>query len=168
MKITPDTVLMQMAINEAKRGRSAGDYAIGALVVKDETIIVCDSNHAKIDQDSTQHAEMVVIREASKKLGSRFLQGCILYTTHEPCPMCASAAIWARMEGIVFGATLQDMINFRESNGTREWTWRTINITAAQVLEKGNPQLILVEGFMREECQKLFHSNSSAARDASI
>lgn len=159
MSIVPEASLMQITINEAKRARAAGDYAIGALVVKDGAVIAQGSNRAKIDQDSTQHAEMVVIREASKKLGSRFLQGCILYTTHEPCPMCTSAAIWARMEGIVFGATLQDMIGFRVVEGTREWTWRTIDMTAVEVLGKGDPKLGLVEGFMREECRALFHAH---------
>lgn len=150
---------MQAAIEEAINARNAGDYSIGAVIVKNDEIIVRGTNRARIDRDSTQHAEVVVIKEASKLAGSRFLPGCVLYTTHEPCPMCASAAIWARMDGIVFGSTLQDMIDYCGRNGNREWTWRTINITAAEIIAKGEPKLELIEGFMRSECKKLFHSS---------
>lgn len=115
-------------------------------------------NKIILDKDPTQHAEIVAIRKAANVLGERFLEDCTLYTTHEPCPMCTSAAIWARMKGIVSGATLHDMINYRKKNGTRERTWRTIDIPASEVLEKGDPKLFLIEEFMREECNKLFHS----------
>ena len=156
--IKPQEKFMRAAIIRAAHAKAKGDYSIGAAIVKDGEIIISGSNRAKIDQDSTQHAEMVLIRQASKLFGSRFLQSCVLYSTHEPCPMCAAAAVWARMDGIVFGSTLQDMIDYRLKNGTREWTWRTIDISASEVLAKGEPKLDVVEGFMRGECLKLFHT----------
>lgn len=148
---------MQAAIDEACSAQQKGDYGIGAVVVKDNKIIVRAVNRSKLDGDATQHAEMVAIREASKKLKSRYLIGCVLYATHEPCPMCASAAVWAKMDGIVSGAKMEDMAQYRMKNGNEMWKWRTINISVSEVLEKGDPKLELVEGFMRKECQKLFH-----------
>jgi tRNA(Arg) A34 adenosine deaminase TadA len=149
---------MEAAIEESIKARESGDYGVGAVIVRDGKIIAAEGNRAILDKDSTQHAEVAAIRRASKLLDSRFLEGCVLYTTHEPCPMCASAAIWARMEGIVFGATIEDMADYRLKHATRERTWRTIDIKASEVIGKGDPKPFLIEGFMRDECKKLFHS----------
>jgi len=149
---------MKAAIEEAIKSKETGDYAVGVVIVKNDEILVRAGNRVKIDQDSTHHAEIVAIREASKILGTRYLEDCILYTTHEPCPMCASAAVWARMGGIVFGARIEDMRDYGFQNGNDEWAWRTINVPSSVIIEKGNPKLFLVGEFMREECKSLFHS----------
>ncbi|HLC37529.1 MAG TPA: nucleoside deaminase [Candidatus Nanoarchaeia archaeon] len=156
--IQPAEKFMKAAIEEAIKSKEKGDYAVGAVIVKDSKIIIRVGNRVKLDQDPTNHAEIIAIREASRLLGSRHIKDCILYTTHEPCPMCSSAAIWAKMEGIVYGAKIEDMENYRIQNGNKELSWRTINIPTSQILEKGDPKLLLIEGFMREECKKLFHS----------
>ena len=149
---------MEAAIEKATHAREKGDYAIGAVVVRDNEIISRAVNRSKIDQDATQHAEVVAIREASKKLGSRYLDNCILYTTHEPCPMCAAAAVWAKMKGIVSGAKIEDMWDYHLKNGNSEWKWRVIHIPAREVLAKGEPRLEIIEEFMRDKCVQLFHS----------
>jgi len=77
---------MQAAIEEAMTARARGDYAFGAVIVRDGKIIARAANRAKIDKDATQHAEVVAIRAASKSLDSRYLEGCILYTTPEEIP----------------------------------------------------------------------------------
>lgn len=156
--LQPQEKFMKAAVDEAIRARENGDYAIGAVIVCDEQVIVRSTNRSKIDQDATQHAEIVAIREASRLLGSRYLENCILYTTHEPCPMCASAVVWAKMKGLVFGARMEDMAEYRVNNGNKDWKWRTINISSREVLTKGDPQVDLVEDFMRNECRMLFHS----------
>ncbi len=149
---------MTAAIKEALKARNKGDYAIGAVVVKNNKIIAMAGNAIKVSHDPTHHAEIVAIRKTAKLLKNRHLTDCILYTTHEPCPMCTAAAIWARMSGIVFGAKIEDMASYRLNNSNQDWSWRTIDISANEVLEKGTPKLFLTEGFMRQECQKLFHS----------
>ena len=73
--------------------------------------------------------------------------------------MCASAAIWARMAGIVSGSTIDDMAEFRKKFGNPEWTWRTVDIAAKAVLKNGDPNLFLIEGFLRDECRELFHES---------
>lgn len=155
---------MRVAIEEAVKARDAGDYAIGAVVVKDGEVIARSPNLTKGEQDPIQHAEIVVIRSACKKLKSRYLEGCVLYTTHEPCPVCAAACVWAKLKGVVFGATVEDMADYSIKNGNSDWKWRVIKISAAEILNKafdkqGRKQTTeLVEEFMREECRSLFHS----------
>jgi tRNA(adenine34) deaminase len=143
---------MQRAIELAKGSAERGDYALGAVIVKDNKIIAIGTTNLKHENDPTVHAEIVAIRNACKELNSKYLEDCILYTTCEPCPMCTSAAIWAKMKGIVFGASIEDAKN----NQGKSFSWRSINISCKDVLAKGSPKLELVEGFLREECLKLF------------
>lgn len=153
----PRKEFMVAAIQEALNTKNSGDYAIGAVVCRGDEIIARAGNRIKLDNDPTHHAEIVAIRQAAKFLGSHHLRDCILYTTHEPCPMCTSAAIWARMRGIVSGAKMEDIADYGAKNGTRKFDWRIIDIPASLVMEKGVPKLFHVGEFMREECVKLFH-----------
>jgi len=149
---------MLEAIALAKQSARNGDYALGAIIVSENAIVGRGTTNLKHENDPTVHAEIVAIRDACQKLGTRFLKNAVLYTTHEPCPMCASAAIWARMNGIVFGATLQDGLDRQNLEG--KFTWRQIEIPCEYVLGKGNPKLELVSGFMREDCLNLFDLSS--------
>lgn len=149
---------MRAAIEQALFGKESGNYAIGAVVIKGGEMIACSHNRTRSDQDPTQHAEVAVIRQASKALGSRHLTGCILYTTHEPCPMCATACVWARLDGVIIGASIEDMDNYRLLDTPKNFSWRTIPIPAVEIFTKGSPRVPYFEGFMREECKKLFHS----------
>jgi len=145
---------MKKAIELARESAREGDYALAAVVVKNAEIVGIGKTRLNHENDPTVHAEIVAIRDACGKLGSRFLNACVLYTTHEPCPMCASAAIWARMQGVVFGATLQDALD--RQNLDSKFTWRQINIPCKNVLSKGEPKLELISEFMRGECNQLF------------
>lgn len=100
---------MKIAVDEAKLGvanRDGGPF--GAVIVKDGTVIAKGHNQVVATHDPTAHAEVVAIREAAKKLGRFDLSDCILYTTCEPCPMCYSAAHWAKIKKIYFGASRSD------------------------------------------------------------
>lgn len=154
----PDAAFMRLAIAEAKAARAAGDYAIGAAVVRDGKVIASSGNRIKLECDPTQHAEVAAIRRACASVAHRHIEGAVLYTTAEPCPMCAGAAIWARMAGIVSGSTIEDMAEFRERFGNPDWTWRTVDVAARSILASGEPRLFLHEGFLREECRTLFHA----------
>lgn len=150
--MTPKKEFMEEAIRIAEESASQGDYALGAVVVLNDKIIGRGSTRLKHENDPTVHAEIVAIRDACKNMGLRYLEGAVLYTTHEPCPMCSSAAIWAKMKGIVFGAYQNDS---RERN-TQNFSWRQIDISCKYVSDKGIPKLDVVEGFMRNECLDLF------------
>lgn len=148
---------MQQAIAEAKRSASGGQYALGAVIVDaDGEIVAIEHTTLHEHNDPTCHAEVNVIRSACVKLESRYLPGCWLYTTLEPCPMCTSAAIWAKMEGIVFGASKEDAQEFGKSLQDKKFTWRQIDVSSKDIIEKGDPKLGLIERFMQDECKTLF------------
>lgn len=157
-RIAPKEKFMLAAINEANIAKKSNNYAIGAVIVKGGKIIARSPNITRTVNDPTQHAEIEVIRKALKKNKNKFLKGAVLYTTHEPCPMCATACVWVRLEGVVFGASMDDMINFSKNNANRKWKWRTVKITAEEVFSKGWPKVKIIGGFMRDSCVNLFHS----------
>lgn len=95
---------MRAALLEARRAALHGDVPVGAVVVKDGKIVARGRNRREEQRDPTAHAEMEALRKAAKKLGGWHLHGCTLYVTLEPCPMCAGAAMQARLEAVVFGA----------------------------------------------------------------
>lgn len=105
------------------------------------------------------HAEIDVIRRACKKLQQPYLSGCILYSTAEPCPMCMSAIIWAKVDTVAYAITRNDMIaemeRVKQKSGGR-FSWRQIAIPAEYIVKHGEPKVALVPGFMREEGLKLF------------
>ncbi len=80
----------------------------GAVVVRNGEVIASASNEVLLTNDPTAHAEVVAIRRACEHLGSFQLEGCILYTSCEPCPMCLGAIYWARPDAVVFAATRED------------------------------------------------------------
>jgi guanine deaminase len=84
----------------------------GSVIVKDGEIIAEGANRVVAENDPTWHGEIEAIRHACKKLGSFKLKGCTLYTSAEPCPMCAAAAYWAGMERIFYGATVDDALEY--------------------------------------------------------
>ncbi len=143
---------MTKAIQLAKKSAKQGDYALGAVIVKGTTVVAAGTTNLKHENDPTVHAEIVAIRNACKKLKSHYLEECVLYTTHEPCPMCTSAAIWAKMDGIVFGAYIEDA----EKRSSKRYSWRQIRIPSKYVVSKGVPKLKLKGGFLRKECIELF------------
>ena len=94
---------MKLAISEAKQ--SGRDVPVGAVIVKNGEVIASNHNRKEELNDITAHAEILVIKEAAKKLGNWRLDGAKLYVTLEPCPMCASAIINSRIEEVCFGAS---------------------------------------------------------------
>ena len=100
---------MQVAIELAiENASSQGGGPFGAVIVKDGKIISSSGNSVTPDKDPTAHAEVNAIRMACKKLDTFDLTGCILYTSCEPCPMCLSAAYWAKVDKIYYAANRDD------------------------------------------------------------
>ena len=95
---------MRLAIAEAKLSLAHNDIPIGAIVISNGEIIASRHNERELQGDPTAHAEVLAIRDAAKALGTSRLDGAILVTTLEPCPMCAGAALVARISHVVFGA----------------------------------------------------------------
>jgi len=98
-----DARTMQQALEEARASGAAGEVPVGAVLLYDGKIIARSGNRTIRDCDPTAHAEMVVVREASRVLGNYRLAGTALYVTVEPCSMCAGAIIQARVPRLVYG-----------------------------------------------------------------
>ncbi len=95
---------MSEALTEARIAFNKGEVPVGAVIVKDGEIIARAHNLREEKQNALSHAEIECINEACKKLGSWRLDGCKMYVTLEPCPMCTGAIINSRIETVVFGA----------------------------------------------------------------
>lgn len=95
---------MGMALAEARRALDHGDVPVGAVVAVDGEVVASRHNERELGGDPTAHAEMLALRDAAARLGRWRLTGATLYVTLEPCPMCAGAAVAARLGRIVYGA----------------------------------------------------------------
>ncbi len=95
---------MKRALKEAERAFELGETPVGAVIVREGQIVGRGHNLVERLKDPTAHAEMIAITAACETLGSKYLEGCTLYVTLEPCPMCAGAIVWARLDRLVFGA----------------------------------------------------------------
>jgi tRNA(adenine34) deaminase len=98
-----DQRFMRVAIREALAAQEAGDVPIGAVIIKDGHIIGKAHNQREVLQDPTAHAEMIALTQAAEKMGSWRLEGCTIYVTLEPCPMCAGALVLGRVARLVYG-----------------------------------------------------------------
>lgn len=138
---------MKLANECAKEGMNKEEGGpFGAVITDKEGNIIARGNNTVLkNNDPTEHAEMNVIREACKKLGTYDLSECILYTSCEPCPMCLSAIIWANIKEVYYACTRKDAgeIGFRDD-------------IIYEYLEGKNKELIRLQQIDREKCIDLF------------
>lgn len=155
-----DKILRQVmndCINLAKDNAKNDQYPIAAIVADQEgNVLTTSSSSLRKKHDPTNHPEIEAIRKATEILETRFLNGYYLFTTLEPCPMCTSAAIWAKMKGIVYGAHQEDAMEYIRINHNRKFSWRQISVKSKEIVNNGYPRLELYEGILREECKQLF------------
>lgn len=138
---------MKIANEFAKHGANCGEGGpFGAVIVDKEGKIIAQGNNMVLkNNDPTAHAEITVIRDACKKLGTYDLSGYILYTSCEPCPMCLSAIIWSNIKEVYYACTRNDAgnIGFRDD-------------VIYDYLEGKKKDLISLKQIDREECMGLF------------
>lgn len=103
--IFTDEYFMKKALQEAKMAFEKGEIPVGAIIVIDNKVIARSHNLTELLNDVTAHAEMQAITAAANFLGGKYLVGCTLYVTLEPCQMCAGALYWSQISKIVFGAS---------------------------------------------------------------
>jgi len=117
-----DDYFMRQALREASRAYAAGEVPVGAIVVREGRVIGRAWNQVETLKDATAHAEMLALTAAQQALGDWRLEGCTLYVTKEPCPMCAGAIVHCRPDRVVFGCgdakagAAGGWINLLESN----------------------------------------------------
>ncbi|MDX2432457.1 MAG: nucleoside deaminase [Bacteroides sp.] len=100
----PDEYFMKEALKEAQKAYELREVPVGALIVNGDRIIARAHNMTQQLLDVTAHAEMIAITSAANFLGAKYLTGCTLFVTLEPCVMCAAALKWAQVDRVVFGA----------------------------------------------------------------
>lgn len=100
-----DEFFMRQALQQAKLAEQAGETPVGAVIVRERTVIGRAHNQVELLKDPTAHAEMIAITQATQAVGDWRLDGTVLYVTKEPCPMCAGAVSLARISRVVFGAS---------------------------------------------------------------
>ena len=100
-----DEYYMREALREARHAAEAGEIPVGAVVASGDSIIARAYNQTELLHDVTAHAEMLAVTAAADYLGAKYLTGCTLYVTLEPCVMCAGALGWSQLARIVYGAS---------------------------------------------------------------
>lgn len=145
-KMTP-TELMQLAIEKCREGIAAGQSPFGCAIECGGRVIACSHNTVVATTDITAHAEVNALREACHAIGNIFLDGAVVATTCEPCPMCMAALHWARVGTVYYGATIADA----DDAGFNE-----LSLPAAELLRIGGSTLELVPELMQPECKQLF------------
>ena len=155
----PKKKFMELAITEAKRAGDRGDYPIGSvitrLVGRREIVIASAGNRVKTSGSSIKHVELETLKYVSSGYG-RYLPDFILYSTHEPCAMCAGACVWARIGAVVYGVSQEDIAAYGAKAGNEYYKWRACLIPCQAIFEKGNHVIPVRGGFLRGECAKLF------------
>jgi tRNA(adenine34) deaminase len=137
--IFTDAYFMKKALQEAEMAFEKGEIPVGAVVVVEDRIIARSHNLTELLQDVTAHAEMQAITSAANFLVGKYLKGCTLYVTLEPCQMCAGALYWSQISKIVFGAT--DSKRGYKTLGTQI-----------------HPKTEVVSGILEKECAELMTS----------
>ena len=144
-----DADFMRLAIQAAWQGLGKGEMPFGACIVRKEQVLSVSHNSAKANIDTTAHAEVQAIREASRQLRMLELAGCIIYSTCEPCPMCFTACLWAKIGWIVYACRIEDA----EKAGIRQ-----IPISSSRMKQLGQSDVQLVGDVLREDSLKLFEA----------
>jgi len=146
-----DDFFMGEALRQARRALAADEVPIGAVVVQGGRIIARAYNQVELLADATAHAEMLAITQAEMALGDWRLLDCTLYVTKEPCPMCAGAAVHARLQRVVFGAP--------DPKGGAAGS--ALNLLQFPTL---NHQCLITSGVRTEECRALLRDFFQARR----
>ena len=134
--IFTDEYFMKKALQEAEVAFEKGEIPVGAIIVIDNKVIARSHNLTELLNDVTAHAEMQSITAAANFLGGKYLKGCTLYVTLEPCQMCAGALYWSQISKIVFGA--RDEQRGYQTLGTQL-----------------HPKTQVIQGVLAEECGNL-------------
>lgn len=144
-----DEHFMKLAMGVCKRGIDAGQAPFGACIVRDGNVMAQAHNTVWLHTDITAHAEVCCIRQACAGLGTIDLSSCTIYSTTEPCPMCFGAIHWARIDRIVYGASIADAEAFE---------FHELNISNEQMKQLGRSPVQVMGGVMRDEAIDLFRA----------
>ena len=150
--MTDQERFMKEAIRQAKKARALEEVPIGCVIVHEGKIIARGYNRRNTDKNTLSHAELNAIRKASKKLGDWRLEGCTMYVTLEPCPMCAGAIVQARIPRIAVVQSRIDEVVIGCMNPKAGCAGSVMNLLQ---IEGFNHQVKITEGVLEEECSEM-------------
>jgi tRNA(Arg) A34 adenosine deaminase TadA len=140
--------LMQIAVDVCREGLAKGQSPFGCAIAIGDQVVARTHNTVVLTTDITAHAEVNAIRAGNKFVNSIFLEGGVVATTCEPCPMCMAALHWARVDAVYYGATIADA----EAAGFNE-----LQVPASDLLRIGGSRVKLIGGTLADQCKQLFH-----------
>jgi len=146
-----DSYFMQLAFNEAVEAWQAGEVPIGAVVECEGRVVASAHNQVETLQDPTAHAEMLAITQTAAALGGWRLEGCTLYVTKEPCPMCAGASVMSRLSRVIYGVGDSKMGFLGGASSTH-------------LVPGLNHRVQVVAGVMQDQCKALLQAFFQARR----
>lgn len=138
---------MLIAIDEARVSFREGNCGFGAVIVKDGEIVSRSHDTEKTERDPTAHAELTAIRKAATLFG-RHLDGCQVISTHEPCPMCATATVWAGIETVAYGYSIREAL---------EQGRRRIDLPCREIFDRAGKKITIHENVLHDQCSVLYH-----------
>jgi guanine deaminase len=139
--------LMRRAIAACREGIARGQTPFGCAIALGDRLLAASHNEVHLTTDVTAHAEVTALRAACRAHGDVLLEGAVVATTCEPCPMCMAALHWARVGIVYYGASIADAA----AAGFNE-----LQLPAADLLRIGGSTVELVPGVMAPECRRLF------------
>ncbi len=145
----PYEEFMNIALKEAKSSLKEGNNGFGAVIVKDNNIITFAHDQEETESDPTSHAEINAIKSASRILGRDF-ENCILISTHEPCPMCATAIVWSGIKTLVYGYSISEAI----AEGRKR-----IDLTCKELFKRADADIKVQEGVLHDQCSLLYRKD---------
>lgn len=134
-------------MDQAAVAITRGQSPFGCVIVRENRLVAEAHNQVWRDRDPTAHAEIVAIRRAATRLGTIDLSGCVLFSTCEPCPMCASAIHWAKISRVCYGASIADAAcaGFSE-----------LRVNIEDFYARGSSPVEILSRVLPEECAALF------------
>jgi tRNA(Arg) A34 adenosine deaminase TadA len=154
MMLETDSKIMMSAIEVAWKARNRGNHPFGAILVsEDGEILLSAENTVVTGKDKTGHAEINLVRAASKAFSPDFLARCSIYTSTEPCPMCAGAIYWGNMRRVVYGLSerrLRELVGIDHEE--------VIRLPCRELFNRGNKSIQVVGPILEEEALEV-HTN---------
>ncbi|MEW5819781.1 MAG: nucleoside deaminase [Cyanobacteriota bacterium] len=138
---------MEIAFEEAKQSLKEGNKGFGCVIVSNNNIVARTHDTDNTDNDSTAHAELKAIKEASKYFG-KDLSECIIISTHEPCPMCSGAIIWSKISKVIYSTSITESLSLGRN---------MVNISFRDIVNKASfANVEIIEGVLKEKCINLY------------
>jgi tRNA(adenine34) deaminase len=140
---------MQEAIDEAVCSLREGNHGFGSVIIKNNQVIAKAHDLEETSHDPTSHAEINAVRSASGILGKN-LSGCILISTHEPCPMCSAAIFWAGIDKVGYGCSIEESI----TQGRER-----INLSCMEIFHRSGKKVTVYKDILKDQCRILYRQD---------